>query len=160
MYTAEKNQSRFTPFRIALVIIISLFALQAFGQKTVRKEIGPVWQSYQDITIGATADQVRDKLGKPKTEDAEGLFYMISDQETAQFVLDTEGKVKAISVIYDTEFPTPPSYADVFGKSVVVEPRADGGIFKMVRYENLGYWVSFNRMAGEKAMVIVLIQKF
>ncbi|MBK8809660.1 MAG: hypothetical protein IPN69_02885 [Acidobacteria bacterium] len=160
MFTAAvKNQTLLTPFRIAVVIIVCLFALQAFGQKTVRKENGPVWQSYHEITLGATADLVREKLGKPKTEDAEGLFYMISDLETAQFLIDAEGKVKAISVIFDAEHLTPPSFADVFGKSVVAQPREDGVIFKMVRYEELGFWISFNRMAGDKAMVIVLIQK-
>jgi hypothetical protein len=29
----------------------------------------------------------------------------------------------------------------------------------MVRFEDAGYWVSYSRMAGEKAMVIVTIQK-
>jgi outer membrane protein assembly factor BamE (lipoprotein component of BamABCDE complex) len=157
--TAAKTLSLIRPFHIALIVIVCLFTLPAFGQKTVRKANGPAWQSYHEITLGATAEQVREKLGLPKTEDAESLFYIVSDLETAQFLLDTEGKVKAISVIFDAEHLKSPTYSEVFGNSVVVEPREDGGIFKMMRYEDLGFWISYNRMAGEKAMVIVLIQK-
>ena len=39
------------------------------------------------------------------------------------------------------------------------EPKPDGSIFKMIRYQDAGYWVSYNRQAGEKAVVIVMIQK-
>jgi hypothetical protein len=139
--------------------IIFAFVVPAFAQKNSQTIQRPTWQSYHGVAIGATADLVREKLGKPKSEDADGLFFLVSDVETAQFLLDTDGKVKAISVIFDAEHLTPPTYQDVFGKSVVAEARPDGGIFKMVRYEDLGFWISFNRQSGEKAMVIVLIQK-
>lgn len=157
--TAEKKRTYIKPVYILAIVAIFLFALPVLAQKNQKTIDRPMWQGYHDITIGATADLVREKLGKPKSEEPESLFYVISDLETAQFLLDADGKVKAISVVFDAEHLTPPSFADVFGKSVVAEPRADGVIFKMIRYEELGYWISFNRMAGEKAMVIVLMQK-
>lgn len=165
MFTAAVNStSHRNLIRILVIVSLVLFALPAMAQKgrtNNDKQIDrPVWQGYHDITIGAPTTLVREKLGNPKSEDAESLFYMISDLETAQFLLDTDGKVKAISVVYDAAHTSPPAFSDVFGKSVVAEPREDGSIFKMVRYEDLGYWISFNRMAGEKAMVIVLMQKF
>lgn len=165
MFTAAVNNiSHRTLIRIIVIAALVLFALPAMAQKgrtNIDKQIDrPVWQGYHEITIGAPATLVREKLGIPKSEDAESLFYIISDLETAQFLLDEAGKVKAISVVFDAAHASPPAFADVFGKTAIAEPREDGSIFKMVRYEDLGYWISFNRMAGEKAMVIVLMQKF
>ena len=159
--TNKKYQKFISPFRIIalLPIIFCLLAFNAFAQKTDKNKNLPLWQSYREISIGTTAAQVTEKLGKPKSEDDQGFFYIFSETETAQFLLDENKKVKTISVIYSAEHATPPAFADVFGQSAKAEPKPDGSIFKMVRFEDAGYWVSYNRMAGEKAMVIVMIQK-
>lgn len=164
MFTAAvRTRSLTTPIRFALIVALCLIALPAIAQKgrtNDNKIERPAWQGYHEITLGSTADFVREKMGAPKTEDSESIFYMVSDLETAQFLLDADGKVRAISVIFEADHTAAPTVVDVFGKTAAVEPRPDGGLFKMVRYEELGFWISYNRMAGEKAMVIVLMQKF
>lgn len=160
MITSANKSIISTPFRIFLFLAIFLIAVPVMAQKNRQPDNKPAWQGYHELTIGVTADQVREKLGKPKTEDTEGLFYTISETETVQFLLDSNGKVRAISAIFSAENPAPPTFADVFGKFMPADAREDGSVYKMVRYEDLGYWISYNRMAGEKAMVIVLMQKF
>ena len=148
------------PFRIAvfLLIFLFLFFISANAQNGGKKNL-PTWQSYKGVTIGMPAAQVREKLGAAKSEDAEGFFYMFSETETAQFMLDANKNVRTISVVFSAENAASPTFDAVFGKSAVAEPKPDGSIYKMVRFEEAGYWVSYSRMAGEKAMVIVTIQK-
>ena len=143
---------------VFLSIIFGVFAFTVSAQNTANKNL-PVWQNYKGVSIGMTAAQVREKLGAPKSEDADGYFYVFSDTENAQVLLDGEKKVRTISVVFTAENNAAPAFADVFGKTVELQAKPDGSIFKMVKYDTAGYWVSYNRMAGEKAMVIVMIQK-
>jgi len=157
----NKNYSiSVSPVRAAvfLLFILCVFALSVNAQNTDKKNL-PVWQNYKSVAIGMTADEVRAKLGAPKSEDAEGFFYIFSDTENAQILLDSGKKVRTISVVFTAEHPTAPSFADVFGKTAELQAKPDGSIYKMVKYEDAGYWISYSRMAGEKAMVIVMIQK-
>lgn len=158
----NKNYSfSVSPVRIVVFLLIFFFLLLAsVNAQTSGKKNLPVWQSYKGVAIGMTADQVREKLGAPKSEDAEGFFYVFSETENAQFLLDANKKVRTISTVFDTEHPASPAFADVFGKTAEAQAKPDGSVFKMVRYEDAGYWVSYSRMAGEKAMVIVMMQKF
>src|ERR1051326_8436662 len=59
----------------------------------------PVWKNYKDITIGMTADEVKNKLGKAKIADKDGFYYEFSDDEAAQIMLDSNQKVFVISSI-------------------------------------------------------------
>jgi outer membrane protein assembly factor BamE (lipoprotein component of BamABCDE complex) len=157
----NKNYSiSVSPARIVvlLLFIFCIFVLTAGAQTPDKKNL-PVWQAYKGIGIGATADQVREKLGAPKSEDAEGFFYVFSETENAQFLLDANKKVRTVSVVFTAEHGAAPKFTDVFGNSVEQQAKPDGSIFKMVKYMDAGYWVSYSRMAGEKAMVIVMIQK-
>jgi outer membrane protein assembly factor BamE (lipoprotein component of BamABCDE complex) len=157
----NKNYSlSVSPVRVAvfLLFIFCVFVLSVNAQNSDKKNL-PVWQSYKGVAIGMTADEVRAKLGAPKSEDPEGFFYIFSDMENAQVLLDSGKKVRTISVVYTAEYPTAPKFADVFGKTAELQAKPDGSIYKMVKYEDAGYWVSYSRMAGEKAMVIVMIQK-
>jgi outer membrane protein assembly factor BamE (lipoprotein component of BamABCDE complex) len=149
-----------SPVRIVvfLLLFFLLFLASASAQTNGKKDL-PAWQNYKGVTIGMTADEVRQKLGAPKSEDADGYFYLFSEMENAQFLLDAGKKVRTISVVFAAENTASPKFTDVFGNGVTPEPKPDGSIFKMVRYQDAGYWVSYNRMAGEKAMVIVMIQK-
>lgn len=148
-------------FAFVLPIILCVFIINVNAQKadTAKSKNLPVWQAYKGVAIGMTAPEVVEKLGAPASETAEGYFYMYTEFETAQVLFDVNKKVRTISVIYTAEFPNPPKFADVFGKTAVDESKPDGSVFKMMRYEDAGYWVSYNRMAGEQAMVIVVIQK-
>jgi hypothetical protein len=148
-----------SPVRIAIFLLFigGVFVLGASAQAPDKKNL-PAWQNYKGVGIGTTAADVREKLGAPKSEDAEGFFYVFSDTENAQVLLDANKKVRAVSVVFTAEHNAAPKFADVFGKTAEPEPKADGSIFKMMRYTDAGYWVSYSRMAGEKAMVIVMMQ--
>jgi hypothetical protein len=53
-----------------------------------------------------------------------------------------------------SDVPTPRS---IFGADVEAKP--DGSIYKMVRYQKAGCWVSYNRTAGDAPLVSITIQK-
>ena len=162
MFTkTNKNYSiKVSPIRIAflLQIVVCFLVFTANAQNTDKKNL-PVWQGYKGVAIGMTGAQVREKLGVPKSEDAEGFYYIFSETETAQILLDAGKKVKTISVVFSEEHKGAPTFPDVFGRTATAEPKTDGSIFKMMRYEDAGYWISYSRSAGEKAMIIVTIQK-
>jgi outer membrane protein assembly factor BamE (lipoprotein component of BamABCDE complex) len=157
-------------FAIASFLLLYVFSVTATGQVPVKQVKAsqaaahkaanfPSWQGYKEIKIGTTADEVRAKLGKATAEDKDGFFYTFSDTESAQILLDGEQKVRVISVMYSKEHSTQPKFEDVFGKTEHAEPKPDGAIYKMVRYTEAGYWVAYNRLAGETALVTVTIQK-
>ena len=126
--------------------------------ETPKAVMMPVLQNYKDIKIGATADDVRDKLGKAKIDDKDGFFYQFDD-EMAQIRLDKAKKVRVISITYLSDNKNTPKFEDVFGTDVKAEPGADGMIYKLVRYPEAGYWVAYSRTAGDKPMVTVTMQK-
>ncbi len=157
----NKNYSiHVSPFRITafLLAFLLLFVLSGNAQTNGKKNL-PAWQNYKGVAIGTTAAEVREKLGAPKLDDADGFFYVFSDTETAQVMFDDKKNVSLISVVYAAEYATPPTFADVFGKTEALTAKPDGSIYKMVRYTDAGYWVSYSRMAGEKAMVTITIRK-
>lgn len=119
----------------------------------------PVWKNYKDITIGTTADEVKDKLGKAKITDKDGFYYEFSDDESAQIILDSDQKVSVISIIYKVKDGKAPKFEDVLGTDITIEPNANGSIYKLVRYPEAGYWVAYNQTAGDKPIVTVTIQK-
>ena len=165
---SNKNRSKtniLVRFALFVSVILCLAVISGFAQNAVTKKISakadlPVWQGYKGVTIGMTADEVRAKLGAPKSEDAAELFYLFSENETAQILLDTGKRVRAISVMFGADYLNAPKFENVFGKPVNTELKPDGSIFKMERYPDARYWVSYSRMAGDKAMVVVMIQKF
>lgn len=118
----------------------------------------PVMQDYRGVKIGMTADEVKDKLGKPKDEDEAGLFYTLSGDESVQIVLDTDKTVRVISVMYSRDEKAP-KFEDVFGKEVKVAAQPDGSVYNLMQYPEAGYWVVYSRTAGEDATVIVTLQE-
>jgi hypothetical protein len=184
MIYQEKNSS-ITSFFVVLGLLgalILLATLSSFGQtvspdkepnaesqnevdKTAVQEVKaaglqPVFTEYKGITIGMTADEVRDKIDKkPKIEDKDGFYYVFSDDEAMQIVLDENKKVKVISIIYSGGSSNTPTYEAVFGKDVSLEKSADGRVYKLIRYPDSGFWVAYSSGAGEKPTVTVTIQK-
>jgi hypothetical protein len=161
MLAQRKNQNSIIAslFKACGLLFLLLLLSAINGQAQTSKKDIPVLQDYKGVKIGMTADEVRAKLGKAKSDDKDGFFYTISDFETVQVLLDGQQKVRAISIMYDGESPNPMKFEDVFGKSVEPEKQASGAIYKLVNYPDSGYWVSYNRMAGEKPMTIVVMQK-
>lgn len=119
----------------------------------------PLWQDYKGVKIGMTGAEAQAKLGAPATQDKEGLFYTFSETESAQIIFDAQQKVRVISVMFAGGHPNQPSFENVFGKEEKVEPNAAGGIYKLVRYREAGFWVSYSRLAGDQPLVTVTLQK-
>lgn len=112
---------------------------------------------YKGIAIGTPADDVRKKLGDPKDKsDAQDLF-VFSDEESAQFMYDADKKVTAIMITFSGKLTGAPTPKDVFGEDVPA--KADGGVFKMVRYPKAGYWISYNKIVGDDSMISIAMQK-
>jgi hypothetical protein len=103
-----------------------------------------------------TAQEVRAKLGEPTLkEDDQDYYDTISPGESAQFAYDASQKVVTISVAYSGTGA--PDYRSVVGP--VINQKADGSSYMMVRHEAHGFWVSYHRTAGETPIVTVTIQK-
>lgn len=157
--TYRPISNHFSLWRVAIFALI-LFFLFVVTVRSQTKKLPP-WSHFREVTLGMTMDQVHDKLGKPKSEDAGGLFYVFSETENAQILLDENGKVRTISAVFDGASPNAPTFEAVFGNTAgVAAPREDGSIFKLQRYEDLKFWISYNRMTGDGAMIVVMIQKF
>jgi hypothetical protein len=102
-----------------------------------------------------TATEVRAKLERLKKGDGQ-VFLVFSEHESAQIYYDDNGNVTAISIDYfgDSHAPAPEA---VLG--VGLEAKADGSMYQLNRYPDAGYWVSYNRTAGDKPIVTITMQK-
>lgn len=134
------------------VLIVSLI-----GLTTVIAATRADFSGYKGIAIGATADEVRKKLGEPKDKSDAMDLYVFSDSESAQFYYDPGHLVMGMMINYSGDLKNAPTPKDVFGEDV--PPKADGGIFKMVRYPKAGFWVSYNHTAGSDAVITIAMQK-
>ncbi|HEX8139377.1 MAG TPA: hypothetical protein VF544_17575 [Pyrinomonadaceae bacterium] len=117
----------------------------------------PVFKDYRGISIGMTADEVRDKLGNLKEKGKVQDFFVFSEEESAQVYYDNEGKVMAISVNYlgaDSKAPKP---AQVVGEEI--QAKQDGSMYELKRYPEAGYWVAYSRTAGDSPLVTITMQK-
>lgn len=123
-----------------------------------RSDDEPIFQEYRGVKIGWLADEVRKKLGNPRDKGDEQDFYVFNDNETCQVMYDKSTRqVTAISVDFlngAREVITP---QQVFGADIDAKP--DGSKYKLVRYPKSGFWVSYNRTAGDSPIVTVTIQK-
>jgi outer membrane protein assembly factor BamE (lipoprotein component of BamABCDE complex) len=137
------------------VLFVSGAHPRAASAQTVKGD-KPVYHDYKGVELSMTQDEVRKKLGSPKDKDDTQDFYIFSDKETAQ-VFYQQKKVFAVSVSYTGNNAGAPEAKAVLGADV--QPAADGRIYKMVRYPDAGFWVSYSRIAGEEPMVTVTMQK-
>lgn len=115
----------------------------------------PAFTDYRGITIGMTDDEVRNKLDDVKKGDGQDSVFF-ADKESAQIYYDKDGKVTAISVDY---FSTniAPAPEKVLGETL--QAKDDGSMYQLKRYPDKGYWVSYNRTAGEKPVTTITMQK-
>lgn len=127
----------------------------AFRDSTTTQQ--PLFTDYKGIRIGMTAEEVQAKLGKGMRID-EQEFFVFNERETLQIAYDKTNKVMGISVDFLGGVGAP-DYTTVVGPDITVRP--DGSMYKMVRYDQLGFWVSYNRTSKTSvAMVTITIQKF
>jgi hypothetical protein len=117
---------------------------------------GPKFTEYRGVRIGTSADEARHKLGKAKDKDKTQDLYVFSENESAQIFYDDKQRVYAISVDYTgkSDYPAP---MDILGQDI--PPKPDGSMYQMQKYADAGYWVSYNRSAGNSPMVTVTMQK-
>lgn len=147
--------------KVSWILLLLLWVLVASAQAQTdpKQKNLPVFQDYKGVKIGMTADEVRQKLGAAKSDDKDGFLYVFDDDETAQILLDAAQKVRTVSIMYGGDNPKPPMCVDIFGKTVEPEKKANGSLYKLIQYENAGYWISYNRMSGDKPATMVVIQK-
>lgn len=117
----------------------------------------PLFNEYRGIQIGTLADEVRKKLGSPADKSVEQDFYVFDEKETAQVLYDKAGKVITISVDFMFGANGVITPKQLFGGDI--EVKADGSMYKMVRYPKAGCWLSYNRTAGQQPLITVTIQK-
>ena len=116
----------------------------------------PIFEEYRGIKIGMTADEVRSKVDGIKKGDRQDLLTY-SEQESAQIYYDDKGKVTAISIDYFGDKSGAPAPEAVLGTTIEAKP--DGSMYQLNRYSEAGYWVSYNRTAGDKPIITITMQK-
>jgi hypothetical protein len=175
MFQPLKQRFSLQLLKLVLFVLATIITLiiwgsvtDALGQKSrttvARKEQAnptiveePVFHDYKGVQIGMNADEARRKLGEPKEKGDTQDFYVFSEKETAQVFYDGSKNVMAISVDYLGEGSGAPNCKSVLGAEI--EHKADGSMYKMVRYPKQGYWVSYNRTAGDPPIITVTMQK-
>lgn len=137
--------------------LTSLFSLPVVRSQHKSEDDSSVIHDYRGIQLGMLANDVRKKLGEPKDKSDEQDFYLFGESETAQIVYDKTGKVITISADFLTAGASVPTCKQVLGADV--EAKADGSVYRMVRFPKAGYWLSYNRTAGASPLTTVTLQK-
>jgi hypothetical protein len=135
--------------KLPFLFLVALLVAQTVLADAVIKE-------YRGVFIGTERDQVHSKLGKPKDEFKGEDNFEISENEVVRVFYDDVSKVKAIVVTYSGNIDAAPKPNDVVGEPVAARP--DGGMYKMVRFENKGFWVSYVKIAGDSPSIIITVQ--
>ncbi|MBP6002908.1 MAG: hypothetical protein KA746_05690 [Pyrinomonadaceae bacterium] len=117
----------------------------------------PPYSTYRGVTVGMAQAAAREKLGEASQRSNAGDYYAVSATESAQILWDKDQTVKSITVNYSGNLKMAPSTKDVVGEDIKKE--ADGSIYKLVRYPESGFWVSYNRTAGDDPTVVITLQK-
>ncbi len=117
----------------------------------------PVFSNYKGVTIGMSADEVREKLDHLKEKGKKQDFFVFSDNESAQVYYDGKGLMRAISVNYIGKESGAPDAMTVLGQEM--QAKANGSMYQLVRYPKAKYWVSYNRTAGDSPITTVTMQK-
>ena len=120
-------------------------------------ELQPVFKEYRGIKIGMSAAEVRKLVDKLRDKGDKQDFFVLSDTETAQVFYDKEGKVRAISIDYLGKGSDPPMPVEVLGEEI--QPKSDGSMYDLKRYPAAGFWIAYNRTAGDDPTVTITMQK-
>ena len=116
----------------------------------------PVFTDYRGVRLGMSADEVKTKLKDLKGGTGQD-FFVFSEREAVQIYYDENKKVIAISIDYIGDSTNAPSPRSVLG--IELEAKPDGSMYQLNRYPEAGYWVSYNRTAGDKPIVTITMQK-
>lgn len=148
--------------RICMIAIVgcaftSLLTVPVAQSQHKSEDDSSVIHDYRGIQLGMLANDVRKKLGEPKDKSDQQDFYLFGETETAQIVYDKTGKVVTISADFLTVGTGVPTCKQVLGADV--EAKADGSVYKMLRFPKAGYWLSYNRTSGNSPLTTVTLQK-
>jgi hypothetical protein len=123
---------------------------------TTPEDTSTAFNEYRGVQLGMISDEVRKKLGDPKDKGEEQDFWVFNEEETAQIVYDKTHKVITISADFMNTTKAITA-KQVFGADI--EAKADGSMYKMVRYPKAGYWLSYNRTGGATPLITITLQK-
>lgn len=137
--------------------LASLMTVPVAQSQRKAEDDSSVLHDYRGIQLGMLADEVRKKLGDPKDKSDEQDFYLFGEIEMAQIVYDKTHKVVTISADFLTAGTGVPTSKQVLGAEV--EAKADGSVYKMVRFPKAGFWLSYNRTSGASPLTTVTLQK-
>jgi len=115
------------------------------------------FNAYRGVSIGVTQDLVREKLGKVKEQFSDEDDFEISETESMRVFYSPEKKVKAMVITFTGKFDSAPAPNTVVGEKI--EPKPDGGMFKMVQMPKKGYWVSFLKTGGDTPTIMITMQE-
>ena len=138
---------------ILVILAIAFFA----AVSDVSAQGTPLFAAYKGVTIGMPMADAREKLGKSKEKSEAEDYWEFDNDESVRVLYGPEKEVRVISINYDAKEAATPTGLAVFGKEL--EAKADGSKYKMVHYNDAGFWVSYVRTAGDNALVIVTLQK-
>ena len=156
---------------VGLILMVSITNAQQSSNTPAQNEVAtvvnsspskaatsnvPVFTDYRGVKIGMTADDVRATLDGVKKGERQD-FLVFSERESAQIYYDDNGKVTAISIDYFGDNSNAPTPEAVLGAAL--QAKADGSMYQLNRYPEAGYWVSYNRTAGDKPIVTITMQK-
>ena len=148
---------------IALALLAAASASVATAQKASDKATDkraadkPLFMEYKGVRIGMDMDEARKKLGEPTDKSDAQDFFIFSEKESCQVYYDKVRKVMAVSINYVGDGSGAPLPKVVLGTEI--EVKSDGAMYKMVRYPESGYWVSYNKTGGTDPLVTVTMQK-
>ena len=160
-----RNSKRFLFSGLMVMVICGLGLVSANAQTAKARAAAnapgevlqqPLYTDYKGVRLGMTAQEVRSTLGSPTLKGDDQDYFTISDHETAQVGYDAAHKVTTISIDYAGGAGAPDHKAVVGGE---LEPQPTGSLYRVVRYESLGFWVSYSRTTGSVLIVTITIQK-
>jgi len=160
-----KTRSGATVCARAVAFIVAAISLMLFSvgnapaqrKAAAGEEEASPFKDYRGVQLGMLADEVRKKLGSPRDKGEEQDFYVFGDNESAQIVYDSTHKVITISADFLSTEASVPTCKQVLGSEA--EAKADGSVYKMMRFTKAGYWLSYNRTAGASPMTSITLQK-
>jgi hypothetical protein len=139
-----------------MIALLGLFSSGSNAQKNALDD-SPIFREYRGVQIGMTTEETRKKLGSPKDKADDTDFFVFNDLETAQIGYDKTHKVTVLSVDFVSGATGVPTPKTIIGTDL--EAKADGSMYKMIRYAKAGFWVSYSRTGGDSPMVSITIQK-
>ena len=141
---------------LILLLPMSFAAQRPRAASAPMAEDGPAFSEFKGVRIGMPMEEARKKLGNPKDKSDEQDFYMFGEKMAAQILYKTN-LVVTISIDFIDGSSDAPSPRQVIGDDL--SPKPDGSMYKLVRYPKAGYWISYNRTAGDSPSVSITMQK-